>query len=75
MSGVAFLPEELASAEERLGIFELPTDNRVPLVEFERKIAVRTDPFGIIWVHSSLGCRANSDRFFEVGLTARIDGI
>lgn len=72
---MAFLPEELASAEERLGVFEFPTDDRVPLVEFEWEIAVRADPFGVVWVHGSFGSRTNGDRFFEVGLTARKDSI
>lgn len=46
--GVALLPEELACAEERLGVLELPTDDGVPLVEFEGKVAVRLDPFCVV---------------------------
>lgn len=46
---VALLPEELARPEERLRVLELPTDDRVPLVETEREIAVGLDPLGVVW--------------------------
>ena len=49
MSSVALLPEELAGAEEGLGVFEFPTDDAVPLVELEREVAVAADPFGVVW--------------------------
>lgn len=46
--GVAFLPEELARAEEWLWVFEFPTNNAVPLVEFEWEVAMTSDPFGVV---------------------------
>ena len=47
-SGVAFLPEELARAEEWLWVFEFPTNNAVPLVEFEWEVAMTSNPFGVV---------------------------
>lgn len=49
--GVAFLPEELAGAEEGLWVLEFPADDGVPLVEFEGEVAVGADPFGVVGVH------------------------
>lgn len=70
MGGVTLLPQELAGAEERLGVLELPTDDRVPLVQAERQIAMRPDPLGIVGVHDSLGSRADGNVLFEIVLAA-----
>lgn len=51
MCGVAFLPEELAGAEEGLWVLEFPADDGVPLVELEGEVAVGADPFGVVGVH------------------------
>lgn len=72
MGGVAFLPEELACAKEGLRVLELPADDRVPLVQFEREIAMGTDPFGVVGVHGSFGGGTDCNRLFEVGLTTEV---
>jgi len=51
---VAFLPQELSRAQERSGVFELPAHHIAPLVELERKIAVRSDPLLKGRVHDCL---------------------
>ena len=51
--GVAFLPQEFSSSQERLRVLELPSDDGIPLVEFEGKVSVTADPFGVVWVHDS----------------------
>lgn len=68
---VALLPEELTGAEEGLRILELPADDRVPLVETERKVAVRADPLGVVGVHDGLGGRTDSNGLVELVLAAR----
>ncbi|KAH0389325.1 prolyl-tRNA synthetase, partial [Aureobasidium melanogenum] len=40
VSGVTLLPQELARTDEGHGVLELPTDDVVPLVELEGKIAL-----------------------------------
>jgi hypothetical protein len=65
---VAFLPEELAGAEEGFcsadisayirkecwseltWVLELPPNDTVPLVKFQRKITMALNPFGVICV-------------------------
>ncbi|MNC54711.1 hypothetical protein D3C75_1042060 [compost metagenome] len=46
MGGVAFLPEKLARADERQCPF-LPADYVGPLIDQDRQITVRLNPFGI----------------------------
>ncbi|MNL34079.1 hypothetical protein D3C87_1560260 [compost metagenome] len=46
MGGVAFLPEKLARADERQCAF-LPADYVRPLIDQDRQITVRLNPFGI----------------------------
>lgn len=48
VSGVSFLPEEFACAEERLRVLELPSDDAVPLIQFQRKVAMTLDPFRVV---------------------------
>lgn len=48
MRGVALLPQELASTEERLWVLELPTDDAVPLIELQWKVTVALNPLGIV---------------------------
>jgi hypothetical protein len=55
---VALLPQELSGSEERLRVLELPSDDRVPLVELEREVSVRVDPLGI--VYRELGASSES---------------
>ena len=54
MSGVAFLPKELSSSNERSGMLELPSHNVGPLIQAKRKISVRMNPLGKAGVHDSL---------------------
>lgn len=48
VSGVSFLPEEFASAKERLRVLKLPSDNAVPLIQLQRKVAMTLDPFRVV---------------------------
>ncbi|KAJ8073830.1 hypothetical protein PM082_012108 [Marasmius tenuissimus] len=66
MCGVAFLPEEFSCTEERLGVLEFPTDDAVPLVEFQREITMTLDPFGVVGVHGRFRSRTDGDGFLEV---------
>jgi hypothetical protein len=66
VGGVAFLPEELARAEEGLRVFEFPADDRVPLVEFEGQIAVGFYPFCVVWVVYMLAQRKRKEREEDV---------
>ena len=43
---VTFLPQELATAEERRWVFELPAHNVAPLVDFDGQVAVTLNPLG-----------------------------
>jgi len=72
---MAFLPEEFTGTQERLGVFEFPTDDRVPLVEFEREVTVGFDPFGVVRVHDGFRGGTNSNGFFEVGFSSKRKGI
>lgn len=66
--GVAFLPEELAGAEEGLWVLEFPADNRVPLVELKGKIAVGADPFSVIGVHDGFGGGPDRNVFLKLSI-------
>lgn len=44
-----YLPEELARADERRRVLELPADDVRPLVQTQREVAVAADPSGIRW--------------------------
>ena len=54
VSCVALLPQELSRPNERSWMLELPSDHVGPLIDFERQISVRVDPFGERWVHDRL---------------------
>lgn len=49
VGGVTLLPHELTGTEEGSGLLGLPTDDRVPLVQAEGKIAMAADPLGVVW--------------------------
>lgn len=59
--------------EARTGVLELPSDDRVPLVQLEGQISVRTNPLGVVGVHHRLGRGTNRDRLLEVRLTSAGD--
>lgn len=44
-----YLPEELARADERRRVLELPPHDVRPLVQTQREVAVAADPSGIRW--------------------------
>ena len=48
VGSVTLLPQEFTSTEERLRILKLPSDDAIPLVEFERKIPMTLDPLCIV---------------------------
>jgi hypothetical protein len=48
VGGVALLPEELPGSEEGGGLLGFPTDDRVPLVQPERQVAMAADPLGVV---------------------------
>ena len=54
MGCMAFLPQELSRPDERSWMLELPSDNIGPLIELQRQISVRMDPFAKGWVHNCL---------------------
>ena len=48
VGGVTLLPHELPGTEERSGLLGLPTDDRVPLVQTEGKVAMAANPLGVV---------------------------
>lgn len=68
MGGVPLLPQELARADERSGMFKLPADDICPLVEQQRQVAMRLDPLCVGWIHDRLAGRPNRNRFLELSL-------
>jgi hypothetical protein len=68
MGSVALLPKKLTSAQEGLRMFEFPSDDRVPLVETEGKITVRTDPLGVVGVHDRFGSGTNGNVLLKLVL-------
>mmetsp|Transcript_4792 Transcript_4792/g.11378 ORF Transcript_4792/g.11378 Transcript_4792/m.11378 type:complete len:265 (+) Transcript_4792:962-1756(+) len=70
---VSLLPEELARADERGRIGELPAHDVAPLVELQGEVAMGSDPGGIVRVHHGLGGRADGNRFLQVGLSRLCD--
>mmetsp|Transcript_36659 Transcript_36659/g.77819 ORF Transcript_36659/g.77819 Transcript_36659/m.77819 type:complete len:307 (+) Transcript_36659:821-1741(+) len=61
VGSVPFLPQELARADKRSGLLELPTHHRGPLVQLQGKVAVGPNPLGERGVHDGLRGRANSN--------------
>lgn len=53
--------------ELRTGVCQ--TYDRVPLVQAEGEVSVRSNPLGVVGVHDGLGGRADSDGDFEVLVT------
>jgi hypothetical protein len=43
---------------EHTRILKFPTDNAVPLVELERKVAIALDPLGVVYKSSSVTYRS-----------------
>jgi hypothetical protein len=54
VSSMAFLPEELACADEWSGVLELPSDNVGPLVDEKGQVAMRANPLCETGVHDGL---------------------
>lgn len=64
---VALLPHELSCTKERGGLFGLPSDDRVPLVQAEGKITMTADPLGVIRVHDGFGGWTDGNRNLVTG--------
>ena len=64
-SSVTLLPKEFSRSQKWSWMFEFPTDNITPLIEFNWEIAMRLDTFGIDGIHDSLRCWTNSDWFSQ----------
>ena len=62
---MSFLPVELARSKEWHGVFEFPSYNRIPLVKFQREIAVTAYPFGVIRVHNRFRSRTYGNLLFK----------
>ena len=67
MGGVAFLPQELGSAEEHTGS-HLPTHDVGPLVAEDRQVAIGLDPVFIGAPDDGFGCGAHNEFLFETSL-------
>lgn len=63
---MAFLPQELARAQERLWVLELPSNDVVPLIELVGQVAVRLNPLGERRIHASLARRTDGDVLGQV---------
>ena len=63
--GVAFLPEELASANERLWRLELPSDNAVPLVELQGEITVALYPLRVVYTCGLVASREEAIKTYK----------
>lgn len=49
-------------AHERLtGVFEFPSDDAVPLVQFQRQVPVAFDPFGVVYAYRSQKLEMSSE--------------
>jgi hypothetical protein len=64
---VTLLPQELASAQEGLGVLKLPSHDGVPLVQTQREVPVTANPLGVIGVHNGLGGGTNGDLLLKRG--------
>lgn len=64
MSSMSFLPKELSCSDERSWMFEFPSHNIGPLIEFEWEISMACDPFGIGRIHDGFTGWSNCNRFF-----------
>lgn len=63
---MSFLPFKLACSEEWSGLLSLPSDDGVPLIEAEGKVAMTSDPLRVEWVEDNFGSRANSNWSLKV---------
>jgi hypothetical protein len=69
MSSVPFLPEELSGSDEGSGVFELPSDNVGPLVEFEGQISVTLDPVSVGRIHNSFAGRPDGNGLSKIAFS------
>lgn len=50
--GARISESELCQEQWRLTrVLKFPSDDAVPLIEFQRKIAMALDPFGVVWLY------------------------
>ena len=65
VNGVAFLPEELGGTEEEARA-HFPADNVSPLVDENRKVAIRLYPLRVSLANDGLGGRTDNERLLEL---------
>ena len=66
------MPEELSRSNERHWVLEFPSHYIVPLVQFERKVAMGTDLVGEVGIHGTFGGRTDCYRLLKVALATEI---
>ena len=66
MGSVSFLPKEFTSSDEGSWMFEFPTNNVSPLIEFERQVTMTLNPVCVGRIHDCFTCWSNSDGFAEI---------
>ena len=59
--------------DERGRVFELPTDDGVPLVQAQRQVAVGADPLGVEGVHRRFTGGPDGQRLLQIRFTAASD--
>jgi len=63
--GVALLPQELASANERLRRLELPSDDAVPLVELQGEITIALYPLRVVYTCDLVASREEAIKTYK----------
>lgn len=71
MCCVTLLPEEFPAPEEGYRVFELPSDNGVPLIEAQGEVPMTSYPLGVVGVHDGLGCWPYGDWLIELAIPPR----
>lgn len=69
MGCMALLPQKFSSSDEGSRMFEFPSDDVGPLVEFERQISVTLDPICIGRIHNGLTGWSDSDWLGEIAIS------
>lgn len=63
---MSFLPFKLACSEEWSGLLSLPSDDGIPLIKAEGKVAMASDPLRVEWVQDNFGSRTDSNWSLKV---------
>lgn len=67
---LTFLPFEFTCSKEWSSLFGFPSDDGVPLIKAEGKVAMASDPLRVEWVKNNFGSRANSNWSLKVFLAS-----